>query len=95
MSTRKRYPQAFKEEAVRLSYTSGKTVAQQAVDLGIQEGQLYSWRREAREHGQQAFPGNGTARDAELAEWKRRALRAEQEREVLKKVLTIFTPSPK
>jgi len=95
MSTRKRYPQAFKEEAVRLSYTSGKTVAQQAADLGIQEGQLYSWRREAREQGPHAFPGNGTSRDAELAEWKRRALRAEQERDVLKKALVIFTPSLK
>ncbi len=30
VNTRKRYPKAFKEEAVRLSYSSGKTVAQQA-----------------------------------------------------------------
>lgn len=95
MNTRKRYPREFKGEAVRLSYTSGKTVAQQAADLGIQESQLYTWRREARERGEQAFPGNGKVRDAELVEWKRRALRAEQERDVLKKALAIFTPSGK
>ena len=92
MNTRKRYPKEFKEEAVRLSYTSGKTVAQQAADLGIQESQLYAWRRAARERSEQVFPGNGKPRDAELTEWKRRALRAEQERDVLKKALVIFTP---
>jgi transposase len=95
VNTRKRYAKAFKEEAVRLSYTSGKTVAQQANDLGIAENQLYAWRRAARDRGEQAFPGNGRAHDAELAEWKRRALRAEQERDVLKKALHIFTPNGK
>jgi len=97
VNTRKRYPKAFKEEAVRLSYSSGKTVAQQANDLGIGENQLYAWRRAARDRdrGGQAFPGNGRARDVELAEWKRRALRAEQERDVLKKALHIFRPNGK
>lgn len=93
MNTRKRYPKAFKEEAVRLSYASGKTVAQQASDLGIGEHQLHAWRRALKQQGEQAFVGNGKARDAELSEWKRRALRAEQERDVLKKALLIFTPS--
>ncbi len=85
MSTRKRYTKEFKSEAVRLSLTSGKTIGQQAADLGISEAQLHAWRRSAREHGSKAFPGNGIAREAELAEWKRRALRAEMEREIQKK----------
>ena len=93
MSTRKRYTKEFKSEAVRLSLTSGKTVAQQAADLGISEAQLHAWRRSAREHGSKAFPGNGIAREAELAEWKRRALRAEMEREILKKTVLLFAPS--
>ena len=93
-STRKRYTREFKDEAVRLSHTSGKSVAQQAADLGLTESQLYAWRREARERGERAFPGNGNARDAELTEWKRRAIRAEMERDILKKALVIFTPTP-
>lgn len=95
MKTRKRYPDVFKQEAVQLSYTSGKTVGQQATDLGITEGQLHVWRREVRDRGGQAFPGQGKARDAELVEWKRRAQRAEMERDILKKALAIFTPSVK
>ena len=93
MSTRKKYTKEFKSEAVRLSMSSGKTVKQQAQDLGITEEQLHVWRRAAREHGSQAFPGNGNAREAELAEWKRRAMRAEQERDILKKTVLIFAPN--
>ena len=95
MNTRKRYTREFKQEAVQLSYTSGKTVAQQATDLGVTEGQLHVWRREARQGKGDAFQGNGKARDAELVEWKRRAQRAEMERDILKKALVIFTPNGK
>ena len=93
MSTRKRYTKEFKSEAVRLSQTSGKRIKQQAEDLGISEAQLHAWRRAARQHGERAFPGNGVAREAELAEWKRRALRAEMEREILKKTVLLFAPN--
>ena len=51
--------------------------------------------REVRERGEGAFPGKGNARDEELAEWKRRALRAEQERDILKKTVLIFAPNMK
>lgn len=93
MSTRKRYTKEFKSEAVRLSQTSGKTIKQQAEDLGISEAQMHAWRRSARHHGDKAFPGNGIAREAEMAEWKRRALRAEMEREILKKTVLLFAPN--
>lgn len=93
--TRKKYTQEFKAEAVRLSEMGDKTIAQQAADLGIGEGQLHAWRREARERGENAFPGKGKARDEELAEWKRRALRAEMERDILKKTVLIFAPPTK
>ena len=92
---RKKYTKEFKAEAVRLSERGEKTIAQVAVDLGIRESQMYLWRREARERGESAFPGNGKARDEELAEWKRRALRAEQERDILKKTVLIFAPNTK
>jgi len=93
--TRKKYTKEFKAEAVRLSEQGDKTIAQQAADLGISEGQLHTWRREARERGAKAFPGKGKAGDEELAEWKRRALRAELERDILKKTVLIFAPNTK
>jgi transposase len=82
--TRKKYPKEFKAEAVQLSQQGDKTIAQQAADLGIRAGQMHQWRREARERGAKAFPGMGKARDEELTEWKRRALRTEMERDILK-----------
>lgn len=92
---RKKYTKEFKAEAVRLSERGEKTIAQVAADLGITESQLHLWRREVRERGEGAFPGKGNARDEELAEWKRRALRAEQERDILKKTVLIFAPNTK
>ena len=95
MTTRKKYTKEFKEEAVRLSEKGEKTVAQQAEDLGISEAQLHAWRREVRGRREEAFPGKGKAGNSELAEWKRRALRAELERDILKKTVLIFAPNTK
>ncbi len=88
---RKKYTQEFKAEAVRLSEQGDKTIGQQAADFGDKrKGQLHKWRREIRERGAEAFPGKGRARDEEMAEWKRRALRAEIERDILKKTVRIL-----
>ena len=81
------YTRDFKLEAVRLSESSEKTVAQIARDLGIPERVLYRWRRELREQPEQAFPGKG--HQSELEEENRRLRREldllKQEREILKK----------
>ncbi|MEO6049434.1 MAG: transposase [Candidatus Kapaibacterium sp.] len=45
---RRTYTQEFRDKAVRLTVTSGKTVAQISRDLGIGSHRLYEWRREAR-----------------------------------------------
>ena len=96
MSTRKKYTQEFKDEAVRLSYnSSGKTVKAVAESLGISEPLLHTWRRAKRDHSGKAFPGNGRARDEELDQLKKRLEQAEMERDILKKALGIFTPAGK
>src|SRR5690242_20831768 len=81
------YTREFKLEAVRLSESSEKTVAQIARDLGIPERVLYRWRHELREQREQAFPGKG--HQSELEEENRRLRREldllKQEREILKK----------
>ena len=53
--TRRRYTEAFKEEAVRLIRNSAPPVAQVARDLGVTDHLLYRWRAEqqqAESHGQ-------------------------------------------
>ena len=91
MSERKKYASQFKADAVELVITSGRPVAQCAVDLGINEGTLGNWVREWRaehpEHGQD---------DRGPVEWaKFQALQAEnaelkREVEFLGKVSAFF-----
>ena len=93
MGTRRRFSKEFKLEAVRLSETTEKSVAQIARDLGVPERVLYRWRRQLREQPEQAFPGKG--HQSELEEENRRLRRelerVQQEREILKKTLGIFS----
>lgn len=87
------YSREFKLEAVRLSESSEKSVAQIARELGIPEGVLYRWRKQLREEPEQAFPGKG--HQSELEEENRRLRRelerVQQERDILKKALAIFS----
>jgi transposase len=58
---RKIYTSEFKEQAVKLSYTNGKSVAQTAADLGLPTNMVHRWRREAKLTGR-IFAGHGKAR---------------------------------
>jgi transposase len=87
------YSREFKLEAVRLSETTEKSVAQIARELGVPERVLYRWRRQLREAPETAFPGKG--HQSELEEENRRLRRelerVQQEREILKKTIGIFS----
>ena len=89
---RNKYPKEFKEEAVRLSQLDDRTCVQVAEELGIRVELLYRWRREARENGEHAFPGKGnqTPEQARISELERENRRLKQEREILKKAMSIF-----
>jgi transposase len=92
-SERRRYTREFKIEAVELSQQSGKSIAQVARDLGITPRLLYRWRGEVLADGEQAFPGSGRLKEPEeeLRQLRRQLAMAEQEREILKKALAIFS----
>jgi transposase len=51
------YTREYKVQAMRLSESSDKTVAQMAGDLGVPERMLYRWRYELRERGPLARVG--------------------------------------
>lgn len=59
MATRQTHDKAFKQEAVRLVQTSGKSQRQIADDLGIGLSTLSRWCAEAAENGERAFIGSG------------------------------------
>jgi transposase len=92
--TRKQYDEAFKAGAVRIVFETGKTVAQVARDLDVNERTLAGWVQAAREG-----PGPVPARvGPELpgdVEVELRRLRAEveelrMERDVLKRSVVLW-----
>jgi transposase len=66
--TRRAYSKEFKEEALALLRTSGKTMHALEQELGLSHGLLKQWKRRAEKDGEQAFPGHGNlkADEAEL-----------------------------
>lgn len=83
----------FKREAVRLAQTSGKPIAQVARELGISDTSLHQWRKELAAHGTKAFPDSGhqTALEEENRRLKRELERTRQERDILKKTVSLFS----
>lgn len=80
-----------------LSYTLDKSVDQIAQDLGIHPNTLYRWRHEIKRDGQQAFPGKGRLKedDEEVRRLKRELAVVKQERDILKKAISIFSQQAK
>src|SRR5579863_6716053 len=91
------YTREFKEEAVRLAQTSGKSITQVARELGISDTSIHQWRKELTQHGKEAFPGSGYQMplEEENRRLKRELERVQQEREILKKVVSIFSRESK
>jgi len=90
---RRRYTREFKLEANQLYETSGKSVRQVEMDLGITAGLLNKWRAQYHHDGQQAFVGSGhqTGLEAELRRLKRENDILRQERDILKKAIQVFS----
>jgi transposase len=99
MTTRskKQYDAAFKREAVRLADEAGTTDRQIERDLGLYQGAIRSWRKALQSDSVDAFPGTGHQKPLEEENRRlRRALEvAQQERDILKKAVAIFSETPK
>jgi transposase len=87
------FTKEFKQEAVRLAQTSGKSITQVARDLGIADSTLHHWWKQQTEQGEQAFVGSGnqTPLEEEVRRLKRELDVVRQERDLLKKVVGIFS----
>jgi transposase len=91
------YTKEFKQQAVTLFETSGKTKTQISRDLGISDSALSKWCKEFGEQGEEAFPGKGhqIAVEEENKRLKREIEILQQERDILKKAVSIFAqPQP-
>jgi len=94
MSKRSKYDKEFKLNSIRLCEESDLSQRDFEKEMGIGAGCISHWKHELRESEKQAFPGNGTPRDQEIAAFKREIERLKQERDILKKAVGIFSKPP-
>ena len=91
---KRRYDEAFRQEAIRLALTGDKTIAQTARDFGIKEPVLYAWISKAKKSPEQFKDGEKQLSSAELIEeltrLKKENTRLKEEREILKKAAVFF-----
>jgi transposase len=89
---RKTYSREFKLEAIQLAETSGKPVTQIERELGLGKSQIYRWKRQLEQEGEEAFPGKGRlkAQEEAIRQLRRENEILRQERDILKKAISIF-----
>jgi len=86
---RRPYPPEFKHEAVELYRRSGKSLQVVAGELGVAVESLRSWNKRHEIYvGERE--GLTTAEREELRELRRKLLRVEQERDLLKRAAAFF-----
>ena len=90
MAQRRKFSAEYKREAVGMLDAPGIRVSQIAAELGIGAAVLGRWRRELRQKSEQAFVGNGRARDEELVQLRRELARVTKERDFLREAATFF-----
>lgn len=89
------YTKEFKLEALELLRTNGKSASQLERDLGITKGLLLKWRDryqvKEKDGEPDLAPSDLAAAQAEVRRLKRELTIAEQERDILKKAVSIFS----
>lgn len=94
---RRQFDRAFKVEAVRLVTEERRPVAAVARDLGIGENLLHCWKQRFSDQQEQAFVGTGhlTPEQAELRRLRRELTDVTEERDILKKAISVFSDRKK
>lgn len=89
---RKRYDEDFKKRAVRLSYSSERTVIEIAESLGINPSLLHRWRRKYTPDGAKTQMAE---KDDEMSKLRFRIAELEDENDILKKASAFFARNQK
>ena len=90
-TSRNRYPQEFRDEALALADKVG--VSKAAKELGLHDSQLYGWRAKARAEADRSQVERDQA--AEIACLKRKLAEQAEELAIVKKAATYFAKHQK
>jgi transposase len=95
-SKRKKHPEQFKLEAVRVLETRGeRTVADVAASLGVSESLLHSWKKKyGSAAAQLRKERGGETPEEELKRLRREMTQVKQERDILKKSIALTAREP-
>lgn len=92
---RRHYPREFKTEAVELLLSSRKTAREIGDNLGIDPHMLHKWKRDYLKDKEYAFPGNGieakSPEEQKIQSLQKQLIEIQEERDILKKALGIFS----
>ena len=86
---KKRFDREFKISAVKMVTEGGHKAAEVARSLGIDQNQIYLWKKKFSDNGEKAFPGKGNL--SEMAALRKKLREVEMERDILKKAVGIFS----
>ncbi len=89
-SSRRRFTEEYKAEAVQYVISSGQSVAEVARNLGIVEATLGRWVAKARENGDAKEPELDVSERAELQRLRKEIQQVRMERDFLKKAAAFF-----
>lgn len=90
---RRKFTREFKVEAIRKVVIDDRTYTDVGKEVGVSQGVLGRWVREFTEDEHEAFPGKGVrkSKDQEIFELKRELEGLREERDILKKAVTVFS----
>ena len=93
MAQKKTYNETFKRDAIRLQETSGKSIGAIEKELGLSHNLLRQWKKryQVNEGTNELERSEVEQLKTELRQTKRELLIAQQERDILKKTISIFS----
>ena len=94
---RRQFDRAFKLEAIRLISEDGRSATSVARDLGVSPNLLYRWKQQFLDNQGVAFVGTGnlTPDQAELRRLQVENADLREERDILKKAISVFSDRKK
>lgn len=87
MGARRRFSDEFKQEAVRLAFEGSRPVSEVAQELEVRPDQLRKWRRKLLGHETPEL----SETERENRRLRRELRQTQEERDILKKALAIFS----
>jgi len=93
VQSRRVYTKEFKEETIGLILNRGMSVSQVSRDLSIGTETLYRWIRQYKSDPEHSFPGKGHQKpeDEKIHKLERELADVKEERDILKKAISIFS----